>query len=292
MNLQKGIKLHNQLPDGYDAVSINSGTTFHTTNTIPKVNYKGIKFTPSYEKNAYVNKRDWRKVNAEEIRCLQSSEKRNDYNTVYVGDIPSRLKELFIDMNLTDSVNRDEVLDKFAGNPKKTQAVSLEIEKFLKPISNGRPFNFHCLAANLPNIEHVACDTTKLPKNHKPSDVKYMGIHNDGHQKMTLHTAYKFGNRISFNLGKQTRHFLFVNLSMIQAWNMLKQKIDVKKHGVNVVNIPQFFFRYFPDYPVLRIRQKPYQYYIAPTDNCFHDGSTLGNTELDICLVYFGAFQC
>jgi hypothetical protein len=79
---------------------------------------------------------------------------------------------------------------------------------------------------------------------------------------------------------------------MIQAFNMLKKKVSLNENDINIANIPQIFFKYFSDYPVLKIDLKPYQYYIAPTDNCFHDGSTLGNVNLDICLIYFGSFQC
>jgi hypothetical protein len=74
--------------------------------------------------------------------------------------------------------------------------------------------------------------------------------------------------------------------------NMLRKKIDVVKEGVNFANVRTHFFKHYPDYPVIRIRQKPYQYYIAPTYNCFHDGSTLGSTELDITIIYFGKFKC
>ena len=51
------------------------------------------------------------------------------------------------------------------------------------------------------------------------------------------------------------------------------------------------FFKYFPDYPVLKIEQKPYEYYIAPTDNCIHDGATLERRSLDIVMTYLGHFK-
>ncbi len=31
----------------------------------------------------------------------------------------------------------------------------------------------------------------------------------------------------------------------------------------------------YSDYPVISVLQKPYEYYIIPTDNVIHDGSTL-----------------
>lgn len=292
MNIKKGINIYNELPGGYDAVSINSGTVFHTEQEMEIVNFQGYNFRPQYEDYAYAAKRDWRKLQLKEIDCLDSNgSERNDYNTVYLGEIPDNLKSFFEELGLAKSKDRNEVFDNFGKDPEKTLAISKAMQAFLKPISGEKSFHFHCIGVNLPNIEMVACDTTKLAREFKQEDKRYMGMHNDGAQVMTLYTAHKFGNRISINLGKDDRSFLFVNLSMIQAINMLKQKIDIKKHDVNISNIPRFFFKHFPDYPVIRIKQKPYQFYIAPTDNCFHDGSTLGSKLLDIAIVYFGAFR-
>ncbi len=292
MKLKKGILIHNQLPEGYDAVSINSGTVFHTEQPAEMVTYRGYIYRPQYEEFAYVPKRDWRSLSPVEKNYLQAGQQRNDYKTVYLGDIPEKVKDIFRKLGLADSKSRDEVMGKLKQNEQQTQKLNEALTSFLLPISGNKPYNFHCLGINFPNIEMVGCDTTKLPAGHQPQDVRYMGMHNDGTTKMTIHTAHKFGNRISINLGKEARSFLFVNLSMIQALNMLKKKIDVKKTGINIGNIPRLFFKHFPGYPVIRVRQQPYQYYIAATDNCFHDGSTLGNSELDICFVYFGAFQC
>lgn len=284
--------LHNQLPDGFEAISINSGTVFHTEQETDEVRFGEWAFVPQYEEDAYVTKRDWRKLTQQEIRCLQSNDNRKDHNTIYVGDIPTKLRKQFEQFDLYECKNREEVLRKFRESPEKTHAMSKAMDEFLQPLSGGKPFHFHCLAANLPNIEMVACDTTSMPADHSELDKKYMGIHNDGTQYVTPYATHKLGNRLTINLGKDTRSFLFVNLSLTQALNMLKKKIDVVKHQIDIINISKYFFKYFPDYPVIKIRQKPYQYYIAPTDNCFHDGSTLGNKELDIIIVYFGAFQC
>ncbi len=292
MDLKSGIRLHNLFTDGYDSVFINSGTLPYREQALEKVDFQGMNFTPLFEDDAYLPKRDWRSLSSNEINRLQADENRKEYNTIYVGDLPGNLKESLQKLELVDSKNREEVMKRFNANPEVVQSVSAEIQHFLSPISNNKPFHFHCIAANLPNLEMVACDITRLRPNFTVPEKRYIGLHNDGTQFMTLHTTYKFGNRITINLGKQTRIFYFVNLTMIQALNMLKKKIDVKKHQLTIYNIPAYFFKYFPDYPVIKILQKPYQYYIAPTDNAFHDGSTLGNTALDINMVYFGAFRC
>lgn len=291
MKMRKGIMVHNQLPDGYDAITINSGTVFHKKQKTVKVNYQEYNFTPQYEEQAYVVKRDWRKLMDTEINCLRSNKKRNDYNTVYLGAIPEYLKSSFQQLELTNCKNRDEVMAQFSKDPGKTKDVSEKINQFLEPLSGGKNFHFHCLGVNLPNIEMVACNTTKLPEGYTEEDKQYMGLHNDGTQHMTLHTAHKFGNRISINLSNETRSFFFMNISMIQVLNMLKKKIDFKKNKVDISNVAPAFLKHYPDYPVIQVKQKPYEYYIAPTDNCFHDGSTLGSKSLDMTIVYFGAFQ-
>lgn len=291
MKLKKGIMIHNQLSESYDIVSINSGSVFHNDRIADIVDFNGIQYTPQYDEDAYIVKRDWRKLSTIEEKILCYTDKCNDYNTVYLGDIPDSLKICFEKLKLEGSKSRDEVLQKFSKDAQKTKELSIKLNSFLLNYANKKPYNFHCIGVNHPNIEMVACDTTKLPPNFKSSDIRYMGLHNDGTKLMTIHTAHKFGNRISINLSSESRSFIFVNLSMIQALNMLKKKVNLNENDINIANIPQFFFKYFPDYPVLKIDLKPYQYYIAPTDNCFHDGSTLNNINLDICLIYFGSFQ-
>ncbi|MEO8234692.1 MAG: hypothetical protein ABI549_04690 [Flavobacterium sp.] len=292
MKLKRGIMIHNQLLEGYDIVTINSGSVFHNDRiAADTVDFNGLQYIPQYEEDAYIVKRDWRKLSAVEKKTLQPNNNCNDYNTVYLGDIPDDLKICFKQLALDDSKSRDEVLRKLSYDAQKTKKLSTKLDSFLFNYANKKPYSFHCIGVNPPNIELVACDTTKLPPNFKPSDIRYMGLHNDGTTLMSIYTAHKFGNRISINLSSESRHFIFVNLSMIQAYNMLKKKMSINENDINIANIPQIFFKHFPDYPVLKIKLKPYQYYIAPTDNCFHDGSTLGNKNLDICIIYFGSFQ-
>lgn len=283
--------LHNQSLEGNDCISINSGVIHYTKQDIKKINYQDLSFLPSYEEDAFIPERSWRTLSNQEIKTLKSTDKRSDSNTIYIGDIPENLKTLFQKLDLGHCKNRNDVFDRFKKNPDLTLEINKITEEFLKSKSDEKPFRFHYLGTNLPNLEVVASDTTVLPADHAEQDKKYMGIHNDGTKFVSPHALYKLGNRLTINLGKETRSFLFVNLTMTQALNMLKQKVDVTKYQIDIINISKYFFKYFPDYPVIKIDQKPYQYYIAPTDNCFHDGSTLGMKELDIIIVYFGAFR-
>jgi len=284
--------VHNLLPEGANALAINSGTVFHTHHKPPVVKYLDEEYVPKYVANAYVNKRDWRKLTEEELLGLAPDETRNDYNTLYLGEIPTALKECFKALKLHESADREEVYIRFQSNQELTQKATQLLHEFLLPLANNKKFNFHCIGTNYPNIELVACNTTMLEEGYKQSEKTCLGMHNDGTQLMTIDTAHEFGNRISINLGKDSRYFLFVNLQLKEAHRMLEEKLSADEfQQINISNIPQYFFKNFPDYPVMRVEQKPYQYYISSTDNCFHDGSTLGATHLDVCIVYFGNFQ-
>jgi hypothetical protein len=291
MEIKRGIMLHNQSGEDSDCVSINSGVEHYTKQDINRVSYGDFSFSPSFEADAFVPRRNWRNLNDREIRILKANERCREANTICLGDIPGNLKRLFQQLALDECKDRNEIFEKFRSRPELTLAINQATDSFLQTKSNGKPFHFHYLGSNLPNLTVVACDTTVMAANYREQDKKYMGIHNDGTKYVSTHRIHTLGNRLTINLGKETRSFLFVNLTMTQALNMLAKKIDPSKHTIDIVNIAKYFFMHFPDYPVIKIDQKPYQYYIAPTDNCFHDGSTAGMTALDVIIVYFGAFS-
>ncbi|PTX61087.1 hypothetical protein C8N46_105243 [Kordia periserrulae] len=289
--IQNGIKLHSELDNFFDEVQINSGTVHHLQQEKAKVDYLDWSFVPQYEDNAYVVKRDWRKLTDQEIKALTASKNRNYYNTIYVGDISDELKHIFDDLKFKECLRPKDVKECMKRDHDLTLKLSNTMQEYLSEFANDQPFHFHFIGANLPNIDMVAADTYSLPDGYQEEDKKCMGIHNDGAELRSVHQTYKSGNRFTINLGNETRYFLYVNLSLTQAFNMLKEKLGVSLEHVNLYNISKLFFKYFPDYPVIRIPQKPYQYYISATDHCFHDGSTYGMTTLDVLMIYFGKFQ-
>jgi hypothetical protein len=88
-------------------------------------------------------------------------------------------------------------------------------------------------------------------------------------------------NRISINIGREDRYFLFINLSIQDLIELLEP--DPSRTADELVL--QFFASY-PDYPVVRIRLRPGEAYIAPTENIIHDGmgsKTSPDMHLTIC---------
>ncbi|PTX61086.1 hypothetical protein C8N46_105242 [Kordia periserrulae] len=292
MEMKRQITVYNTLPEGLDALKISSGTVHHSKQKAAAVDYLGEKYTPKFTPQAYVSKKDWRPLNEDEIACLTPPENRDYLNTIYLGVIPDELRECFETLQLDESLHRRDMFFRLEKDPEAVKKATALMNDFLLPMSNNEPFHYHCMGVNNPNLELVAANTVMLPQDHVASDRVLIGLHNDGLQEMTIETAHSFENRISINLGKDSRYFLFVNLYLTEAYKMLKECMSPDEFElVNISNIPKYFFKYFPDYPVIRVEQKPYQYYIAATFNCFHDGSTLGSTHLDVTMVYFGKFQ-
>jgi hypothetical protein len=286
--LKPGIKIYSDHNGG--TLQINSGVLHHTQQGPNEFIFRGETFLQQYEPEAYLPKRDWRTPDAEEYKMITGDHKnKKDYNSVFTGELPENIRSLFSELDLGTANSEDEVFDKFQQNKGKVNEINIRINDFLQSISLA-PFRFMSLATNYANSEIVSLDKRKPSAGYSISDLQFIGVHKDSSKNMTLHTSHKFGNRITFNLGQESRYLLLMNLSMIQAYNMIKKEIDLKENEVNNKNITSYFMKLFPNYPMLKIEHKPNHFYIAPTDNCFHDGSTLGSTSLDIVMIYLGKF--
>jgi hypothetical protein len=51
------------------------------------------------------------------------------------------------------------------------------------------------------------------------------------------------------------------------------------------------FMSTFPDYPIVRLRLRPGEAYIAPTENVLHDGSSTGVRAINQYLSMRGRFD-
>ncbi|WP_419487262.1 hypothetical protein [Chryseobacterium bernardetii] len=275
MNLKKGMYLvGNSGFNWKNQLKINKGVVAEkTVNT-------GIE----YFDNAYLPVSEWRNLTESEYKILSYSGKQNKmFNTLGLGEIPDELKTLFKAIKLEECKTLFDVLPKFQEDEKLTLQLNETLNQYLNQKSDTRRYNFHRITRCLPDMH-----TTTFHLYNK-EHIKYTGLHIDQSTKFTPNTAYKSDNRISINISEESRYLYFINLTLKQVYT------DVKKHyqdiSVNSDNIVELFFSLYPDYPVIRIEIKPYQYYIAPTDNFIHDGSTLGNKKFDITMVFVGEFN-
>lgn len=267
MFLKTGIEICSDFNDKYDFIEINNG--------VEKVDILG-----DYKVNSYIPNKEWRKLKINEYKQLI---KRSN-NKITIGDIPHYLKTHLSNWNINKINELNEVPNYIYNDEDFVKKLNVNLNRFLNEKSLNGVYKFHKLTRSKSNLETV----TKILLDN--GDFSYIGLHLDRSQNFTPHTAYKSGNRISINIGLGTRYLNFVNLSLIQIYNMLL-KIGIRKEEINRENITYLFFKNFSNYPIIRIIQKPYQYYIFNTDNFIHDASTVGNKNLDYTLVYTGNFK-
>ncbi|MBB6369518.1 hypothetical protein [Chryseobacterium shigense] len=274
MNLKKGMYLvGDSCSNLREQLKINSGVIAE------KVINTGI----DYFDNAYLPNHEWRDMADTEYKILSGPGQHKMFNTLGLGEIPDELKTLFKKIKLEECKTLFDVQPKFQENEELTLQLNNGLNKFLNQKSDAQKYHFHRITRSLPGMH-----TTTFHL-HNKEHIKYTGLHIDQSTKFTPNTAYKSDNRISINISEESRYLYFVNLTLKQIYN------DVKKHyqdlSVTSDNIVELFFSLYPDYPIIRIEVKPYQYYIAPTDNFIHDGSTLGNKKFDITMVFVGEFN-
>lgn len=275
MKLKKGLTVCSSLKTISEQLFVNSGTQ------AAAFNKGGLK----YEDGAHIPKTDWRSLNQREERLLIAPHAEVHYSkNIYIGAIPLKLQKLLEALKLYECVHPDEVRPKFKENEELTKKVTQTLRQFLIKCSSSQDFKYHRITRAIANRDTITCF-------YEDEKFFYIGLHIDRSTLYDIHTAHKSGNRISINLSQETRTLIFLNLTLIQIFNLLKKKIDTKETVIDPDNIVHYFFKHYPDYPAIKVELKPYQYYVAPTDNFMHDASTLGNKEIDITLVYTGVFD-
>jgi len=114
-----------------------------------------------------------------------------------------------------------------------------------------------------------------------PNSGKHIGLHVDNWNNYPIASRGKAPNRITINLGCEDRFLLFVNIAI----GAMYERVQALVRGVyHTTAIGRVFMSLFPSYPVVRLRIRPGEGYIAPTENIVHDASTTGTTAWDITL--------
>ncbi|AZA54326.1 hypothetical protein [Chryseobacterium sp. G0201] len=274
MSLRKGIRIYDRhIKNIKDQISINTGVT-PVKNTNPEIEYYS---------NAYLPNMDWRTLTDSEYRKISTADAdRKIFNTLGVGVIPDMLKDLFKKLDLNECESLFDVPKKFQENESLIKQINEATNIFLDEKSLESNYKFHRIARSLPDMQSTTFH--HIGEN----AFKYTGLHIDKSIFFTPHTAHKSGNRISINISTESRYLYFINLTLRQIYGEVQKKFTDKITSENIV---EQFFNLYPEYPVLRLEIKPYQYYIAPTDNFIHDGTTLGNKGFDVTMVYVGVFD-
>jgi hypothetical protein len=116
-----------------------------------------------------------------------------------------------------------------------------------------------------------------------PITKEYVGLHVD-----TFDVAYdaaraQAGNRISINVGFDTRLFLFVPLTF--------RSLCLRERSASETSVVTEFLREHLDQPVIALRVDPGDAYIAPTESIIHDATSLEMRAEDAHITGRGIFE-
>lgn len=231
-----------------------------------------------YDKEAFLPTLPWRNPSNEELKSICTTNKPFS-NLNFVSK--SKLTE--------DSLKplRQYIASK--NNSSEQLNNQIEINNLLKDIVKSLCDQYYFneevvingLAVNPPKLKTVTFDQ---------KNQFYLGLHLDSWEGFPLERRCFSKNRISINIGSQDRYLLFVNLPLITIANLLTQSLSEAKQIPRQL-LCKMFMQKYPEYPVIRLKIKPSEYYIAPTDNFIHDGSTIDSEEQVLHYTIRGEFK-
>ncbi|MDF2192587.1 hypothetical protein [Paraflavitalea sp. CAU 1676] len=255
-------------------VALNSGVMPATNDQAPAGAY--------YRPGSYIPVNDW-VATGYEYRSHFDAGSSTFFNTVGLYSLPDNVIDLIQQLGIEQIGVKDRLLDLFK---EKADLVN-RLSEQLFPVINRHVVaetELYKLASMLPGLY-----TTGSRKDEE-GYIQFLGLHLDSSKGITLDKAESSKNRLCINITHEPRYLIFLDLSVKDILRMVQEKDPLEK-GVSQFTLPDVFFRHYPTYPLVRIKQPAYSYYIAPTDNCVHDGSTMNRTTVDVTLTYLGYFN-
>ncbi len=246
----------------------------------------------SYLKAAIVPKEPWRPLSAEESSLLLSPVSADGWNVgsdLGVFRIPDHviapLERIFEQYGTRDCLD-SATYQVHTHHPDWDAAYRGLIEHLTERYAL-RPHEPTVvrLATAPPGMKTVTKDTVRDRNEHY-----YVGMHLDTWEKIPLLERHRARNRICVNLGREDRYFLFMNLTLMKMFEALGRENPACADDYYGTDLGHDFMRAFPGYPVLKLRVRPREAYIAPTDNLIHDGTSVGKRYPDIALHILGYF--
>jgi hypothetical protein len=122
-------------------------------------------------------------------------------------------------------------------------------------------------------------------------DGRFIGLHVDNWFRLPIGRRAQSPVRICANFGSCDRFLLFLNVTVDDIYSADAvetqdgKRLEWRKAVVNLKTptiLARKFLRVFDYYPITRIRVKPGEAYIAPTENIVHDASTELGSDLDV----------
>ncbi len=205
-------------------------------------------------------------TNAELSQLSLGDSLPNTHATVSIFSIPDELLQMFWTFGqLSTQADFDQCFSTREGG-----SALVDLLAFLQPFAKTKITKYG-FGMNLPDLPTVTMTGNC-----------FEGLHID-------QQAWDEGtSRLMLNIGREIRYFLYINLELTNLQNQIANS-DNKLSGKT--RLGREFMRAFPDYPVVRLRIRPGEGYIAPTNRIIHDGSTVGAGSADIIFTTVNEFE-
>lgn len=236
-----------------------------------------------YQANSFKPKADWRPLTiAEQQHLLGSDPALNYKKNVGLFQLPTNLQQLLHSLHLDDCETLNEAKKVITEKKALFASINSELNAFIRHFflseSGVQPY-IHGIFYNKPGLETIGSRNNN-----------YTGLHIDNGHALKIDRMDEAPNRICINLGKEDRYLLFIPKTASEMLDFLDGQIDIDVNSYKEYQLVQNFLALNPDIPVIKLRQKPFEFYIAPTDNIIHDGCTIGMSVPDVSLVLIGDF--
>lgn len=233
----------------------------------------------NYRCKGFVPKEPWHLPTSDETKKLIiSSPPEYNYNSIAIRKIPLEILNLVSTLEFNQEytlTQHSRNYDCFNKNNVHFKSVILSYFKNL--LLSGDNYEILDIYRGPKGLKITSFD---------PEEKIFVGLHTDNWDNLAWNKRNFARNRICINLGNEARYFLFINLTVATILAKLKScKFAIEREpSVN-------FLTLFHSYPVVKIKLEPGEYYIAPTDNIIHDGSTEGKQYHDLVLTLIGYFR-
>lgn len=278
MKLIKGVQVHCYDDQTEDRLFLSNGMTLLGDH------YQGFEC----RQGAFKPKKPWKTPSKEERELIFSNQLQlPDYRqAVGVVKLPDAMIRIAEKMQLATIKSEDELRVIKKEQTYDYMELTAGIDDFVDGYTLDE-YNIHKIGVHLGNpgfeVGTVDGDSNKL-----------IGLHIDSWDKLPLHKIDVATNRICFNLGSEDRYFLFVNQTLANIMKLLNAQdvsLPTLLSGYNRRELLDGFFRLCATYPVIRLRIKPYEAYIAPTENIIHDGDLANKVNPDVTYTIRGYFD-
>jgi hypothetical protein len=256
-----------------NCIELNAGTK-----PAPKAS-RGV----TYQAGALVPLVRWRKPNAQEREILLAEDRgQHDSERINVVKLPDALLASFHEVRAASEDNRPmrELLS-LASTPgcrAGVAAVIDHVKRRFQPTAAPDQELRGGLSVRPARLQTVTVH---------PQSRELVGLHLDNWFRLPLRRRHEAPNRICLNVGCQDRYFLFLNLSVPRMYDAVRRFSGGQP---DTMSVGSRFMTLFPSYPVVRLRIRPGEAYIAPTDNLIHDGSSCDMSAADLSLSLLGRF--